>query len=158
MPQKIVIIGGSAAGPKVASKARRLEQEAEITIIQRGKYLSMSSCGYPYYVGGVFNNRNRLISAPTGGQRDSTFFSKIKNIKAIVNTEAKSIDRSAKLVENYMISKNMLIRTSAAVTGFTGEGGKLKGVNLDDRDRLDCDLAVMLLGSNPMPNWPEKPV
>ena len=80
MPEKIVLIGGSAAGPKVASKARRLDQEAEITIIQKGKFLSMASCGYPYYVGGVFDDRNMLISTPTGVQRDPTFFSKAKDI------------------------------------------------------------------------------
>lgn len=256
MPEKIVVIGGSAAGPKVASKARRLDQEAEITIIQKGKYLSMASCGYPYYVGGVFDNRNMLISTPTGVQRDPTFFSKVKDIKAIVSTEVKSIDRSAKMVvaenlengeqikipydklvittgatpfvpklpgidlegittlqsmedaeylkqivvekkikkavivgggligiescealklagfevtvvemldqvlpfldwemakllENYMASKGMQVRTGTAVTGFTGEDGKLKGVKLDDGSQLDCDLAVIAIGVRP---------
>ncbi|MBI9100595.1 MAG: hypothetical protein JEY91_19115, partial [Spirochaetaceae bacterium] len=47
MGNKVIIIGGSAAGPKAASKIRRLDQNADITIIQKGKYLSMASCGYP---------------------------------------------------------------------------------------------------------------
>jgi len=50
-PKKIVVIGGSAAGPKAAAKARRLDEHADITLSQKGGDLSMASCGYPYYVG-----------------------------------------------------------------------------------------------------------
>jgi len=135
MPKKIVIIGGSAAGPKVASKARRLDQEAEITMIQKGKYLSMASCGYPYYVGGVFDNRNMLISTPTGVQRDPTFFSKVKDIKAIVNTEVKSIDRSAKMVaaENLETGEQIKIPYDKLVitTGSTPFVPNLPGIDLE---------------------------
>ncbi len=96
MSKKVVIVGGSAAGPKTASKVRRLDQDADITIIQKGKYLSMASCGYPYFVGGVFDDRNKLIATPTGVVRDSTFFSKVKDIKAVVNTEVTAINRKEK--------------------------------------------------------------
>ncbi|HNW30274.1 MAG TPA: pyridine nucleotide-disulfide oxidoreductase, partial [Spirochaetota bacterium] len=58
--KRIIIIGGSAAGPKSAAKARRLDENAEIIIIQKAPDLSMASCGYPYYVGGFFNDRNAL--------------------------------------------------------------------------------------------------
>ncbi|HQO93035.1 MAG TPA: pyridine nucleotide-disulfide oxidoreductase, partial [bacterium] len=61
MGRKIVVIGGSAAGPKAAAKARRTDESAEITIIQKSKELSMASCGYPYYVGGFFDDRNMLL-------------------------------------------------------------------------------------------------
>ncbi len=98
MSKKIVVIGGSAAGPKSASKARRIDQKAEITIIQKGKYLSMASCGYPYYVGGVFNDKTDLISSPEGVPRDSAFFHSTKNITAVVNTEVYKIDRKNKFV------------------------------------------------------------
>jgi NADPH-dependent 2,4-dienoyl-CoA reductase/sulfur reductase-like enzyme/rhodanese-related sulfurtransferase len=96
--KKYVIIGGSAAGPKTASKIRRLDQDAEVTIIQKGKYLSMASCGYPYFVGGVFDDPNKLISTPTGATRDSNFFSKVKEINALVETEATAINREKKSV------------------------------------------------------------
>jgi NADPH-dependent 2,4-dienoyl-CoA reductase/sulfur reductase-like enzyme/rhodanese-related sulfurtransferase len=95
---RVLIVGGSAAGAKVASKVRRLDQEAEITIIQKGRYLSMASCGFPYYVGGVFDDRNMLISTPTGVQRDPSFFSKVKDVKAAVETEATHVDRAGKTV------------------------------------------------------------
>lgn len=103
MPKKILIIGGSAAGPKAASKARRLDQEAEITILQKGKFLSMASCGYPYYVGGVFDDRNQLIGTPTGVVRDPSFFSNVKNVNAVIETEALEINRKEKKV----LAKNL---------------------------------------------------
>lgn len=56
--KRIIVIGGSAAGPKAASRARRLDENAEITIIQKASDMSMASCGYPYYVGGFFDDRN----------------------------------------------------------------------------------------------------
>ena len=64
--RRIVVVGGSAAGPNAAAKARRMDQHAEITIIQKETDFSMAACGYPYYVGGTFDDRNQLICTPTG--------------------------------------------------------------------------------------------
>ncbi len=64
--RRVVVIGGSAAGPKAAARARRLAEHAEITIVQKDVDLSMASCGYPYYVGGVFDDRNALLTTPAG--------------------------------------------------------------------------------------------
>jgi NADPH-dependent 2,4-dienoyl-CoA reductase/sulfur reductase-like enzyme/rhodanese-related sulfurtransferase len=91
--KRIIVIGGSAAGPKAAAKARRLDYEAEITIIQKEPDLSMASCGYPYYVGGVFDDRNQLVSTPAGVVRDPKFFLNAKGISARTETEATAIDR-----------------------------------------------------------------
>ncbi len=95
---KIVVVGGSAAGPKAAARARRLDQEAEITIVQKGSDLSMASCGYPYYVGGFFDDRNLLLCTPTGVVRDPKFFMNAKNVKAKTNTEVTAIDRQKREV------------------------------------------------------------
>ena len=91
--KRIVIIGGSAAGPKAAAKARRMDQHASIRIIQKDPDLSMASCGYPYYVGGVFDNRNQLLCTPTGVVRDPGFFLNAKGIDAVTKTEVTKIDR-----------------------------------------------------------------
>jgi len=98
MRKTYVIIGGSAAGPKTASKIRRMAPDAEIIMIQKGKYLSMASCGFPYFIGGVFNDPNQLIATPTGAQRNPEFFSNVKNIKALTSTEVTAIDKKAKNV------------------------------------------------------------
>lgn len=96
--KKIVVIGGSAAGAKAAAKARRLDEFAEITIVQKAPDLSMASCGYPYYVGGTFNDRSQLLCTPAGVVRDPVFFQKAKKIAALVETEAVAIKRAEKQV------------------------------------------------------------
>jgi NADPH-dependent 2,4-dienoyl-CoA reductase/sulfur reductase-like enzyme/rhodanese-related sulfurtransferase len=98
MKQNIVVIGGSAAGPKAAAKIKRLNQHANVTIIQKGPDLSMASCGYPYYVGGVFEDRNALLSTPIGVVRDPKFYIKAKGIVAKTETEVTGIDRENKKV------------------------------------------------------------
>ncbi len=97
--KRIVVVGGSAAGPKAAAKARRMDQHADVTIIQKGPDLSMASCGYPYYVGGFFDDRNQLLCTPTGVVRDPKFFMAAKGITAVTETEVVSIDRKAKTLQ-----------------------------------------------------------
>jgi len=96
--KRIVVIGGSAAGPKAAARAKRLAPDAEVTVIQKAPELSMASCGYPYFVGGVFNNRNSLLSTPYGEVRDPHFFVNTKGVLARTETEVTSIDRAARTV------------------------------------------------------------
>lgn len=91
--KKIIVVGGSAAGPKAAARARRMDEHAKIVIYQKSPELSMASCGYPYYVGGFFDDRNALLATPTGVVRDPAFYLKAKGIDAHVNTEVVSIDR-----------------------------------------------------------------
>lgn len=98
MSKKIVVIGGSAAGPKAAARAKRLDPAAEVTIIQKAPEMSMASCGYPYFVGGVFNDRRALLSTPYGEVRDPNFFVNTKGIKARTETEVTAIDRARRVV------------------------------------------------------------
>jgi len=96
--KRIIVIGGSAAGPKAAARARRMDEYAEITIIQKDPDLSMASCGYPYYVGGFFDDRNMLLTTPAGVVRDPKFYINAKGIVAKTETEAIEIDRKGKTV------------------------------------------------------------
>ena len=128
--RRIVVVGGSAAGPKAAAKARRIDNDAEVIILQKDGDLSMASCGYPYYVGGYFDNRNMLICTPTGVIRNPQFYFNAKAIDARVNTEVTAIDRAGRTVS---------FRNT--VTGETGE--------------LPYDKLIMATGSVPrMPPVP----
>ncbi|EIC22011.1 FAD-dependent oxidoreductase [Thiorhodovibrio frisius] len=148
-PKKIVIIGGSAAGPKAAAKARRTDEFAEITLIQRDPDLSMASCGYPYYIGGTFDDRNLLVCTPAGIPRDPKFFDKAKRINALVRTEAINIDPANKTVtyknldteENGTVSYDSLVlATGAAPVCPVAPGFDLEGVltlhSMADADAL----------------------
>jgi len=147
--KKIIVIGGSAAGPKAASRARRLDENATITIYQKASDLSMASCGYPYYIGGFFNDRNQLLCSPAGVIRDSKFFLNAKNINAVVNTEVTAIDRKNKRIEftNLLTGEKgsdtydkLVITTGASPRKPPVEGIDLEGVttlqSLSDADYL----------------------
>jgi NADPH-dependent 2,4-dienoyl-CoA reductase/sulfur reductase-like enzyme/rhodanese-related sulfurtransferase len=110
--KRIVVIGGSAAGPKAAAKARRIDNNAEVVILQKEADLSMASCGYPYYVGGSFDDRNMLLCTPTGVVRTPMFYLNAKDIEARVNTEVTAIDR-----ENHSVSfKNITTGETGSLT------------------------------------------
>lgn len=147
--KRIIVIGGSAAGPKAAAKARRLDEDAEIIIIQKSPDLSMASCGYPYYVGGFFDDRNLLICTPTGVVRDPKFYLNAKGIVAMTETEAVGIDRKAKTVsikdlktgKSENLSYDKLILATGAVPKIPPiPGAKLDGIttlqSMQDADYL----------------------
>jgi NADPH-dependent 2,4-dienoyl-CoA reductase/sulfur reductase-like enzyme len=98
MPLKVIVIGGVAAGPKAAAKIMRLNPEAEVTLLERGKFISYAGCGLPYYVSGVVKEQKDLMSTPIGVLRDPAFFQKVKNVKVLTETEALEIDREGKRV------------------------------------------------------------
>jgi NADPH-dependent 2,4-dienoyl-CoA reductase/sulfur reductase-like enzyme/rhodanese-related sulfurtransferase len=98
MSLKVVVIGGVAAGPKAAAKIMRLNPEAEVTLLEKGKFISYAGCGLPYYVSGVVKEQKDLMSTPIGVLRDPAFFQKVKNIKVLTGTEALEIDRAGKRV------------------------------------------------------------
>src|SRR6266496_2761371 len=95
---KIVVIGANAAGAKAASKAKRINPLAEITVVDQGNFISYGACGIPYYISGVVADVKELMSTPVGVVRDPVFFKKVKGVNVITGTRATGIDRAAKLV------------------------------------------------------------
>jgi NADPH-dependent 2,4-dienoyl-CoA reductase/sulfur reductase-like enzyme/rhodanese-related sulfurtransferase len=98
-PRRIVVIGGVACGCKAAARARRLDSQAEITIVEQGSVLSYAGCGLPYYIQGKINELRELTSTPVGVPRNPNFFRSVKGIHALLNTRATRIDRDAKTVD-----------------------------------------------------------
>lgn len=58
---KYLIIGGVAGGASTAARLRRMNEQAEIILFEKGKYISYANCGLPYYIGGVIEERERLF-------------------------------------------------------------------------------------------------
>ena len=58
---KTLIIGGVAGGASVAARLRRLDEQAEIIILERGEYISFANCGLPYYIGDVITKKEYLV-------------------------------------------------------------------------------------------------
>ncbi len=95
---KVVIVGGVAAGPKAASRIIRMNSDAEVTIVEKGMFLSYAGCGLPYYISGEVKEQSQLMETPAGVVRDATFFLNVKNLQVRNRTEVLEIDRSNKRV------------------------------------------------------------
>ncbi len=89
---KTVIVGGVAGGASCAARLRRLDEQAEIVLLERGPYVSFANCGLPYHVGGVIPERESLIV-----QTPEILHERF-NLDVRVQNEALAIDRKAKTV------------------------------------------------------------
>ncbi len=89
---KILIIGGVAAGAGCAARLRRLDESAQIIMLERGEYISYANCGLPYHVGDVIQSRDALLVTKTAVMRERF------HVDVRVRNEALSIDRAGKTV------------------------------------------------------------
>jgi len=90
--EKIVIIGGVAAGATAAAKARRLSPDAQITMLEAGPDVSFANCGLPYYIAGDIENRSSLIL------QSPESFKEQYNVDVFIHTLVSSIDKEAHVV------------------------------------------------------------
>ena len=89
---KLVIVGGVAGGATAAARARRLSESAEITVIERGPYVSYANCGLPYFVSRDITRRSKLLLQTPEG------FDSRYGVKVLLETEALEIDREGQRV------------------------------------------------------------
>lgn len=97
---KVIIIGGVAGGATTATRLRRLDEKAEIIILERGSFVSFANCGLPYYIGDVIKEKQELLL-----QTPESFKTRF-NIDVRVRTEAIKIDRKNKKVLIKDLNKN----------------------------------------------------
>ena len=161
MNKKILIIGGVAGGATAAARARRSDESAEITILERGGYISFANCGLPYYISGEIKSRSNLIL-----QSPESFFSRYK-ILVKLHTEAIEINRTDKFVlantssgtEKYYYDKLILSQGAnpilPEIPGITTENSFTLR-DIDDMDKIhdfmkycteNPDLVMRLLPS-----------
>jgi NADPH-dependent 2,4-dienoyl-CoA reductase/sulfur reductase-like enzyme len=89
---KIVVVGGVAAGASVAARARRLDEHAEIVVLERGHHVSFANCGLPYHIGEVITDRSRLLLQTPQSLRD------MLDIDVRTGSEVLAIDTAARSV------------------------------------------------------------
>lgn len=89
---KLVVIGGVAGGASVAARARRLDEQAEIVVLERSAYVSFANCGLPYHLGGVIKDREQLLLQTPGSLKD------MLNLDVRTGHEVLAIDRAARSV------------------------------------------------------------
>jgi NADPH-dependent 2,4-dienoyl-CoA reductase/sulfur reductase-like enzyme/rhodanese-related sulfurtransferase len=98
MPQRVIIIGAVALGPKVACRVKRLDPEIKVTLIDRDDRISYGGCGIPYFVGGDVQDIDGLQSTSAHVIRNAHFFEHAKGVDVLTRCEALSIDRAKKIV------------------------------------------------------------
>jgi NADPH-dependent 2,4-dienoyl-CoA reductase/sulfur reductase-like enzyme/rhodanese-related sulfurtransferase len=89
---RLLIIGGVAGGATAAARARRISESAEITIVERGPFVSYANCGLPYFISRDIQKRSKLLLQTPEG------FDSRYGVKVLVETEALEIDRQGKRV------------------------------------------------------------
>lgn len=145
--EKIVIVGGVAAGATAAAKARRISPDAEIIMLEAGPDISFANCGLPYYIGGDIKSRSKLIL------QSPESFKEQYNVDVFTNTSVAAIDREAHkvLTKN---SQSGQIKEFEYTKLILAQGGKpikpqLPGAELDhvfslwtleDMDKISAHL------------------
>ena len=142
--EKILIIGGVAAGATAAAKARRISPNAEITMLEAGPDISFANCGLPYYIAGDIDSRSKLIL------QSPESFNEQYQVKVFTHTTVTSIDRDKKTVHT-INSQNGVKETFEYTKLILAQGGKpikpeIAGANadhvfslwtLEDMDKID---------------------
>ena len=99
MSKKIIIVGGVAGGASTAARLRRLDENAEIIMFEKGEYISFANCGLPYYIGEVINEREKLI-VQTVDEMSSKFKIDIRNLSEEIKIHKENNKVTVKNLKN----------------------------------------------------------
>lgn len=140
---KLIIIGGVAGGATAAARARRIDEEAEIILLERGEYISFANCGLPYYVGEVIKKRkDLLVTTPEAfRQRYNIDIRIFCDVTAIDRVNKKVTVRNIQTQETYDETYDKIILAPGAEPLRPPlEGIDLEGIynlrNIPDSDRI----------------------
>ncbi|MFT4223590.1 FAD-dependent oxidoreductase [Dysgonomonas sp.] len=97
---KILIVGGVAGGATVAARLRRIDENAQIILFERGEYVSYANCGLPYHIGGTISDRNRLFVQTVDG-----FINRF-NIDIRIRSEVVGIDTQNKSISVHNLAED----------------------------------------------------
>ncbi|TCJ96010.1 UNVERIFIED_ORG: CoA-disulfide reductase [Anoxybacillus amylolyticus] len=114
--RKIVIVGGVAGGATAAARLRRLSEEDHIVLFERGEYISFANCGLPYYIGGVIEERSKLL-VQTAEVMSKRFCLDIRPLNEVtaIHRDRKTVSvRNVKTGEEYEETYDILILSPGA--------------------------------------------
>ena len=113
---KTIIIGGVAGGATAAARLRRLDEKAEIIILERGEYVSFANCGLPYYIGGVITDREDLtLQTPQSFKARFNIDVRVLNEAVKINPDTKAVTvKDLRTGETYEESYDNLILSMGA--------------------------------------------
>ena len=126
---KVLIVGGVAGGASAAARLRRLNEDVEIILFEKGEYISFANCGLPYYIGGEIKNKSDLtLQTPKGFGRRFKVDVRTFNEVISINKEEKTVEVINHLTsEKYIESYDALLLSPGAEPFRPG----IEGINLD---------------------------
>jgi len=139
---KHIIIGGVAGGATAAARIRRIDEFAEIIILEKGKYISYANCGLPYYIGGIIEDRESLfLQTPASFGKRFNVDVRVENTVVGINTTAKTITvRRADSSEYTEVYDKLLLSPGASPVKPPLEGIDSDGIftlrDVADTDRI----------------------
>ncbi|NMD68941.1 CoA-disulfide reductase [Bacillus sp. DNRA2] len=86
MTKKVIIVGGVAGGATAAAKLRRISEDVEIILVERGEYISFANCGLPYYIGETIKDRSKLLVQTVEGM-SARFNMDIRNLSEVLSID-----------------------------------------------------------------------
>lgn len=143
---RIIIIGGVAGGATAAARIRRLTEEAEILLFEKGKYISYANCGLPYYIGGIIEERGKLfVQTPEAFGRRFHIDVRTESEVTKIDTTKKTVTVSTADGRDYTETYDKLLLSPGAspvvppLPGIDSEGiFTLR--NVSDTDRIKAFL------------------
>ena len=139
---KYVIIGGVAGGATAAARLRRIDEQAEIILLEKGKYISYANCGLPYYIGGVIAEREKLlVQTPASFGKRFRIDVRVENEVIAIDPEKKTLTiRKADGKEYEETYDKLLLSPGANPVKPPLEGIDSEGIftlrNVEDTDRI----------------------
>lgn len=126
--KKVLIVGGVAGGASTATRLRRLNEDLEIILFEKGQHVSFANCGLPYHIGGVIENRESLlVQTPESLKERFNLDVRVNSGVISVNSQEKSVVIKTKDGEEYKESFDYLVLAPGAkplVPPIDGIGGK----------------------------------
>ena len=144
--KKVLIVGGVAGGASTAARLRRLDENLEIIMFERGEYVSFANCGLPYHIGGVIQNRESLlIQTPESLKARFNLDVRVNSEVVGVNGKDKKVKVKTKNGEEYEESFDFLVLSPGAKPIFPA----IKGIenkkiftlrNINDMDKIKSEI------------------
>ena len=126
--KKVLIVGGVAGGASTATRLRRLNEDLEIILFEKGQHISFANCGLPYHIGGVIENRESLlVQTPESLKERFNLDVRVNSEVISVNSQEKSVVVKTKNGEEYKESFDYLVLAPGAkplVPPIDGISGK----------------------------------
>ncbi len=151
MSKRILVVGGVAGGAGTAARARRLDEDAEIIMFERGPHVSFSNCALPYHLSGVVKDCDDLVlMCPSKFAEQYNIDARVRNEVLAINREEKTVEvKNLETGETYTEAYDKLILSPGA---NPIKPGSIKGVNNDNvftiRNVVDIDKLNQYVDDN----------